>query len=78
MSRKQILPEVAGRVDCGVEAGLNVRPVALVLVFLLGPHQLGVRVLGTLGLDQIVREGRDLVAGQELIDFKVERLQSGR
>lgn len=44
----------------GAEAWLHVGPGAHVLVFLLGPHELGVRVLGHFRLDQIVRERRDL------------------
>lgn len=36
--------------------GLNVGPGAHVLVFLLRPHQLSVRILVTLLLDEVIRE----------------------
>lgn len=53
-------PDVLLVLQQSAEARLDVAPRALVLVLLLAPHQLRVRVLGYLRLDQVVRERRDL------------------
>lgn len=55
-----LLPKFPLSVQARLEPGLDVRPGALILVFLLSPEEFGVGILLALLLDQVVWEGRDL------------------
>jgi hypothetical protein len=48
---------ITGLAEARLEAWLNVVPGALVLVFLLGPDNLGVGVFGAFSFHQVVWEG---------------------
>lgn len=63
-SRPRSLPHGLGPVDGGAQPGLDVVVVALVLVLLLAPHQLGVGVLLRLLLQEVEGERGQLRGGR--------------
>lgn len=60
---RESLPDRLGAVNSGAHARLHVVVVALVLVLLLTPHQVGVGVFLRLSLDQVEGERRELQEG---------------